>query len=291
MSNSESVDLFTEPMNRIAILIVIYGKDLKQSTTVNYILNEKLPDANLTIINNGPNLLDCDRSILESLNLACNSVVIKEFIENRPLSKIYNQFIKDNSDSDYFVIFDDDSVPQKKFFENITKATADLLLPKIFSVEDNKLYYPIQNKSVITEFGDVEIDGIMSISSGLTFSAKLTKIYERKYGDVFDERFALYGIDTSFFIRLSDVNKAHPDSLTAVCENIINHSLSRVNQKLNTFRLTERTYDMAITARNYPEFISSKDIVLQAIKLLLKLKFKCCFILLKTYSSGKHPRC
>ncbi|WP_416238595.1 glycosyltransferase family 2 protein, partial [Raoultella planticola] len=59
---------------------------------------------NITIVNNGPDVLLED----ESIYYKSENVAIIEHLKNRPLSSIYNDFIRTN-DCDRFIILDDDT--------------------------------------------------------------------------------------------------------------------------------------------------------------------------------------
>lgn len=273
----------------IAVLIVLYNKELHKSDTLNALINcyDKNKVA-LYIVNNGPNSM-VSHPLLEKMKGEFYSLSFFEFLNNKPLSIIYNDFIKSYNDVGYFVIFDDDSVIHKDFFMKIAGSESDLILPIIQSRESGDIYYPKINGGVVRNEGPLNIKGLISISSGLAISDKLTHLVRDKYGEVFDESFALYGIDTSFFYRLGSF--ARTKSLSVICMSVIEHSLSRVDSAVSPFRTKERLYDAAITARRYPSLSIYYHLFKQVVKLIVLFKISIVVDVLKCFVKGKHPRC
>lgn len=270
----------------VSILVVLYGKGLEQSLTLKSLSENIISFADLYIVNNGPEKItenDLFRSKLES---SYASVRVVEHLDNRPLSMLYNDFIGYYPDSDYYVLLDDDSELSSEYIGLLKNPKADLIIPRIINKNDGVCYYPIDNGSVVKCDTSLSFLKVMSIGSGLFISNHLITEM-KKFGDIFDERFALYGVDTSFFLRLRRLNNTSIDIRT---EAFIFHSLSRVDEKKSKFRQTERLYDLAITSRHYPEYISFFDFTKKMIKLTFVFNFNSVFIALKIYALGRHPR-
>jgi len=73
---------------------------------------------------------------------------------------------------------------------------------------------------------------------------------KEKYGQVFNQRFYLYGVDTTFFYRV--FNSRLISKIKII--NGFEHSLSRLeveSDKVKAFRRLERTYDLGISLRYY----------------------------------------
>lgn len=182
----------------IAILVVLYNKKMKESKTLNTLISRDLSSITLKIVNNGPEALEEDGYIWNELTGKTHNVILENRIENAPLSTLYNEFIS-NFHSDYYIILDDDSDLSEYFFEHLTDSSIELIIPRIYSIDDSKFYYPRQNDRLVELNDEINNNSVMSISSGLIMSKELVRLFKTHYRDIFDERFALYGIDTSFF--------------------------------------------------------------------------------------------
>ncbi|WP_157837373.1 glycosyltransferase [Buttiauxella noackiae] len=278
--------------NVLSILVVLYNKELLESATIKSLLNIDVSlSVNLTIVNNGPSSLLDVGLFKESYSYLFDSIKISEFLENKPLSMVYNYFLSQSMVSDYFLFFDDDSIFDASFLEYVSRSDADVILPRIKSCDDNKFYYPESNNEIIEEECVLCVKNIMSIASGLTLSKNIILTMSKHYSTTFDEHFALYGIDTSFFLRLSHV-RSLDNNISVICNGILYHSLSRAgNQPITDFRLKERLCDAALIARHYP----SKKRVVYFFKKIIQnicfLKQENVLLLIKCYISGKHPRC
>ncbi|XBS68535.1 hypothetical protein ABK905_17815 [Acerihabitans sp. KWT182] len=279
-------------MLKLAMLVVLYDKEMVQSKTLTALINYNIENIYLTIINNGPNSIDEENHIFEFLKVQTASIKLYNYLENKPLSKIYNQFITENFNADGFVFFDDDSLPQASYIRSLTSNchNSDIMIPRIISTENNNLYYPIEKNNIINTDGYLDAHVTMSISSGLVIYKEFARKMIEIFGSVFDERFALYGVDTSFFLRVMRISRAN-GKVKIYCAGVINHSLSRTEGEISKFRLKERLYDIAITARFYPEYVSFFVFLKKIVKLLLSAKINLAYLLVYYYIYGKHPRC
>ncbi|MFU8926839.1 glycosyl transferase, partial [Acinetobacter puyangensis] len=82
-------------MNKVALLVIVYGKQLVQSDTINSILAFEHTLDSLVIVNNGPKAISENDVIVDQLKLKHKNIVLKNCLENKPLSWIYNDFIND----------------------------------------------------------------------------------------------------------------------------------------------------------------------------------------------------
>ena len=274
----------------LSILVVLYNKKIQDSTTISSILQvSDKKKLKLTIVNNGPEKLFCVNEYFVGYNDFVN-IKFYEYLENRSLSKIYNEFIHENKDSTYYIIFDDDSLFEPTLISNLENSQSDIVLPLIKSQSDNRVYYPMVNNTVVTPETALKINGLISITSGLAVSNKLVGFMHQKFGAVFDENFALYGIDTSFFARLQRSPEFH-GKLNLTCQSMILHSLSRAeNQPISNFRLRERLCDAALIARHYPDANRICYFIKKIFQNIYHCNFNNFYLLVKCYATGKHPR-
>lgn len=279
---------------QISILIVLYAKQLSESVTVKSIIANQSNyhnKINLTIVNNGPaNLHNTSEFI--SLNIdKFNTINIVEYLDNKPLSLIYDEFLTQSPKSYYYVIFDDDSQLSQFYLSELSSLSADVIIPRILSKDDGNYYYPEISGRVVENVGPLNSKTLMSITSGLCLGEKTISVFTQKYKSVFDQNFALYGIDTSFFMRLRKCI-ANGENFNVVCLGTILHSLSRASgQTISDFRLRERLYDAAITARHYPSQKSIVYVLKKIVQNTILFKFDKVSLIIKTYFAGKHPRC
>lgn len=269
-----------------SFLIVCYNCELEQSRTIAGVMKHIVGICNVNVViwNNGPILWDSDFN--DVIHLQSSNIKIVQTPENRPLSWIYNDFIAMYS-SDYYVILDHDSDVTAQFMSDVqTLQYEQLCLPIIYSkgVAINPTCNGLFNPGPYAKNQKV-----MSIGSGLVLSGKLVNIMHKRWGSVFDERFALYGVDTTFFNRVSKLK----------CSDLIRtisgfeHSLSRnesESERVQKMRRDERSIDLGLSLRLYP----SLGLYWHLSKILLK---KCLGINLINFSvvvnsffSGRHPR-
>ncbi|EML0456786.1 MULTISPECIES: glycosyltransferase family protein [Klebsiella] len=275
---------------KFSILVVLYDKDFHKSNTLK-ILNEKFILKNVSslfVVNNGPCALSLNSPLIKELKNDFLEFNYKEYLDNKPLSKIYNEFIL-STKSHYYIIFDDDSCPEESYFNHLKEITEDLCLPRIKSKDDGLIYYPCIDMHPVIIDGVVDVNYTMSISSGLVISESLALNLQKHYSEIFDERYCLYGIDTSFFFRLRKLASSHY-AISATCAGDITHSLSRVTQNQTDFRIRERLYDVAITTRWYSAYYGYKPFIRKLLANIVKFKFQFAVVLVSTYIIGKHPR-
>ncbi|MEV3826268.1 hypothetical protein RI837_13780 [Aeromonas caviae] len=265
---------------KLSILVVLYACHEDESKTLQS-LNKCSVDERVKIIiwNNGP----------KEIITAGNYEVIQT-IQNLPLSVIYNKFIE-SFDSERFVLFDHDSTIHQEYIDILLKACNEAIyLPVIYS--NGEAIYPIYKDSFfskkITINDDCELitpKMLMSIASGLSISATLVAKFKLLYGNVFDERFKFYGVDTSFFIRALKNNERF------IINSSLNHSLSRLekeSEQRTLFRKKERLIDACLIFKNYYSFGT-------LLRLVMFFKNNKAYVLanvsivLRCIFSGKHP--
>lgn len=272
------------------ILIVLYNKKIEESESVDSLLNSEVSSVDLHIHNNGP----CKVELSEDLVLLFKSKNIKvslcNCIDNKPLSLLYNDFICSISDYNKIVILDDDTTITTSFALQIMNGNCDVTLPRIISRGDNKEYYPLKNGDLLINYGVLDtINNIWSIGSGIIVSKKTVDVFAEHKIKLFDEHYALYGVDISFFRNLWILEKRGVKFRVCV-DSILVHSLSRVETVQSEFRVRERLIDIAITARRYPSTRKLLSFCKQIIKHIVEGHFKISIIAISCFLSGIHPR-
>lgn len=271
-------------MNKtISVLIVIYNKELKNSSSLSSLIDSNCKIDNLLIVNNGPEKLDIEYQVNYG---EIQNVQVLEYLTNRPLSLIYNEFLH-HYNSDYYIILDDDTKINSYFIEYIYSLSAvDVELPKIISDYDGKVYYPILNKCILVESVDAIYGNVFSIGSGLVISKKVVEVFDREDVEIFDTRFALYGVDTSFFYKLNRFKKYFRISSSTT----LVHGLSLASaEKWSDSKVIELMIDELLTFKFYRKY-PSKLLIKLLFKYLSKFNFRMLYFSIKIYLQGCHPR-
>lgn len=270
----------------LSILIVLYNCNMTSSKTINSLLHSNLLHENINVIiyNNGPVLIDSD------LSSTYKNIQVIQDISNRALSAIYNEFIEENP-SKYYAIYDHDSIITNSYLVEIINIIEnkkyELYVPYIKC--SGVLTGPSVNGKVVSSRSNK--NRLIGITSGVVFSDSIVCLLKNKFKSVFDEHFYLYGVDTSFFLRLRSVNKTS----SAFILSEIHHSLSRLeNSECGTlFRRKERSYDLGLTIRYYFSFeYFARFLLLLFCKLFNKGKYKNLILkdVLLALIRGKHYR-
>jgi len=274
------------------ILVVLYNRELKQSTTLQSLLKYNFSDCSLTIINNGPKAFDEDVVFINLLRSKFPLLNIETHLENMPLSIAYNSFFVTNKGSCKFILLDDDTVLTDLFASKINESNwqSDLELPKIISTLDNSIHYPyIDLKPVLIDC-ILPPDRTLSIGSGMIINKSLIEKFENHGLELFDSHYALYGVDFSLFRRIRMLH-ANGEQFIIETSSGISHSLSKIEGDTSLFRVRERLYDKVVSAKNYPSIKQLTPMFRTFIKYILLLKFSFVFLMIKTYWTGYHPRC
>lgn len=277
--------------HRLVCLVVVYGKEYSESATLRSLLRTDLEISKLIIQNNGPRTLNAD-STIESLRSKYKNIKIVQEINNAPLSHLYNDFI-DNLDSDWYMILDDDTVLPESYETHLSKKKTkpDIILPIIRSRKQNKIIYPVVNNNAITECNDFilkEGDSIFSIGSALIISDRVKHLFKNKSQNIFDNRYAIYGVDFSFFRRLKNINLNGDITLRVTTQ--IEHDLSSDNIKQEKWRVEERIIDAVLTLRHYSDK-PKRNIVRYIINTIKRRQYKSIGLIIKTFIIARHPAC
>lgn len=280
---------------KVAILVVIYDKQLDGSNTLKSLLNVRSGNLFLTIVNNGPNILSPDSEIHFKLNEKFKVVEVIEHTNNKPLRILYNDFIASMDDADYYILMDDDSILTDEYISMISslgKNDFDVLVPRIKSIKDDCIYYPVEHGSVIVEDRILDSMKVFSIGSGMIISKCCVEKILTFFSNVFDERYAFYGVDMSIFRRIRIISrKIKGNDFLIVSKSMVLHSLSRVDSPLTFFRASERLIDAALTFRNYFSVLNAIDFFRILLKCFPTLGLNNSLkISLTTFFNGCHFR-
>ncbi|WP_283709993.1 hypothetical protein [Pseudoalteromonas prydzensis] len=275
-----------------AIIVLLYNKEIGESKTLSSLTSSEVQfnDAKLVIWNNGPKkLVDTDVSTFTNLGY---EVHIEETLHNESLAVIYNSFINDNQAKKY-ILLDDDSNLNASYIKAACDSTDSVVSMPIISsggkVENpkiNTVVYNFEQKIKST-------DNVMTIGSGLVIGRGIVLELLNRFSTVFDERFYLYGVDTTFCYRLSMTQLIGSVKVIAGFE----HSLSRLeveSEQVTKFRQRERSYDFGMTLRYYYSLPRSVYLLARTMIHILKCKIlnkKRTFsirLLLRAYITGKH---
>ncbi|BDA88563.1 hypothetical protein E3AUHO_12490 [Klebsiella pneumoniae subsp. pneumoniae] len=277
-------------MNSI-LLVILYNKNFNQSSTLESLLHSKY-DGDLLIFNNGPLSLDITDSFYLQLKNKFRFVGFNEDCSNRPLSVIYNDFVKEYKYDRYF-FFDDDTNVTDEFLSSKNNNSIDVSLPIIKSITDKKAYYPRVNNVVCEhEIFLNDSDYVISIGSGLMITSKLIDKFNAEQMTLFDERFSLYGVDFSLFRRIKLLRTKNIQINIEIAGELC-HSLSRVDGRESTFRIRERSIDVVLTKILYPTenaFINYLSIFKVLIKTVARMDLQGLSILSSVIKHRAHPR-
>lgn len=271
-------------------LVVLYNKEVKDSNTINTLIAKGLHDVKIVIHNNGPLNISLSINQLEDFASKGIKVQLINSISNKPLAILYNDFISSQPGYSKYIILDDDSEITASFLEATLSDQYDLEVPKIISRHDNVTYYPISDGSVVTNDGFIPVKGTHSIGSGLIITRKLVGIFERNNLNLFDEHYALYGVDISLFRRmwkLADLGEI----IKIRSSSTLIHSLSRIESAESEFRRLERAMDFAISVRRYPTARLYLSFCKKTLTNLSRFRFKDVYLMMSCFISGRHPRC
>ena len=132
----------------------------------------------------------------------------------------------------------------------------------------------------------------MSIGSGIILFDSLIRKLKSQGLFVFDERYALYGVDYSLFRSIKKYNLNKSDICIRVASDLI-HDLSSGSAVQEPWRVKERIIDHVLSVKYYsPTFIHKVYGLMRLIaKELSNFRFKNVFFVLCIYFKGKHPRC
>ncbi|MEZ9487485.1 glycosyltransferase family 2 protein [Vibrio breoganii] len=273
---------------KLSIIIVLYNKTIADSLTVQSVLRikDKLKEnIDVVVHNNGPSTVSEEFNLLNAAYF--NSITLVETLENSSLSCIYNEFYNKNN-ADIYAFLDDDSVLNDNYFIDL-----------ICHGQSKFVYYPtltgkyghIVNPSVKGGYRTGPFnkdDTIYTITSGLAIGELFAQKILSNYTNIFDERFYFYGIDTSFSIRVMNLQLQSRIQTTSSFK----HSLSKEENDYSTsdFRIKEVSYASALIHRHYfaikyfPNLIKTISNIITG-KSIIRFSY-----FIKAFISGKHYR-
>ncbi|RLM18273.1 hypothetical protein BIY29_18485 [Brenneria alni] len=272
------------------ILVVIYDKCIDESMTLKTIAKFGFSNSKLLIYNNGPLNISIDENCFPELFSSFDSIELINDISNKPLSYLYNDFIEKYDRVKKYIILDDDTIITESFHYSVLYSEYDIELPRIVSNFDGEIYYPISSGIVVEGDEILDAKDTFSIGSGLIINRRVIDKFQKHKLNPFNEAFALYGVDISFFrnikvlINLGEV-------FTMRTSSILYHSLSRVEENQSSFRTRERLIDFALAVRHYPTLWSFLSLIKKVIIFSSRLKFHESFLMIRIFLSGIHPRC
>lgn len=278
----------------ISAIVVLYNSALFSSETINTLFSTKRENINLTVViwNNGPTELSPDEAqrYLNKCREHSISSAIYQDCRNISLSKIYNFFIDNYAESDYFSILDQDTLLSQDFFTNIyNNMDYHVVLPVIHTPDDSEsIKSPSYFNHKPFQHGEFNLGDCYAIGSCLSFSSHLVSLIRSDNMTCFDERYAFYRVDTEFFVTIKKHNH-----LKGICIGNIIHHLSEKKDpsKMCEFKKLENGYDRLLSRihnRNKP--------LLKNIFYCFKLKKEYhisthgFIALIKCIISKKHPK-
>jgi GT2 family glycosyltransferase len=266
------------------IIVVLYNTTLQESVTLKSLAkigHGMFPKSKLIIVNNGPKPLPCLDS--SDLKEKFHSVFVYETIVNIPLAKIYNKFIDVHNDATHHLILDHDTYLSTQFLNELypllMNEDVDMIIPQIENSGEKHfpvyISYGILKSKTALEKPKLIASELQSITSGLVISNKTYMEVSNKFGDCFDERYNIYGADTSFFHR------AHNLSLKInILDAVLEHDLSHMHNKqlvTNDFRDLDIKYSIAASCIPYLKFKYFALTFINVVKMAFKLDFRNAF--------------
>lgn len=273
----------------LSILVVTYNCPLDHSQTIHSLCASKVrfDGVRLCIWNNGPKEMPVPTNMLAVLGEKGFEVTIRQTPWNAPLSWIYNYFIEKNPANRY-VILDHDSSLSEEYIKYIV-GNNDVFLGMPMVKVKGVLHSPRVNDQFSSgPYG--KRDKVRALGSGLLISQKAIDAVKSAYGDIFDENYALYGIDTSFLQRVQEVESS--DSLK--CIPCIEHSLSDFEEEkkeIKRFRNIEKSYAFGLHLRYYPTKKRVRKMIKQTFKSILGKNKILITEAVKAFVKGRHERC
>ena len=273
----------------VNVLIVLYNSKLSQSKTLQTLDKlSSLKNINVIIWNNGPEDLkpEFDKSsLITSLKSLFYYVRLEQTLCNKPLSHIYNEF----TDKD-LLILDHDTELTESYSLSVKEfmlSKQQLLVPKI--IQGGLVCYPKQKGKVLESqvTGYMDFNKVISITSGLVVKKCLLKELADTFGAVFDPRFALYGIDTTFFIRCKNLGLEE----FYLGGDLLHDLSSNSEAVISDARLKERGIDTFLQLRCYPSLGGVKGGVQFLLASPKARTLKLLPLFIRAFVLGKHPRC
>lgn len=235
-------------MRKTIFVVILSGKNYKDSRVLNCMMNRTYADTDLLIINRGPTPLQFDKDFIHTLGFFVSSIDIKESIGELPLGEVCNDVIRSNERYERFIFIDDDSVLNKEYIKRLDRYHengVDLQIPSIRGRLDGKVYFPIINDAVCKTSDGLKINTAVNVKSlglGLVIYRSLVEKFSAISTGVFDNHFTLNGCDTGFFSRLELLKMEKIDVAIQVV-NTLNYSLAQSHDLTSKWRLLDKIRD------------------------------------------------
>ena len=284
---------------KTVITVILYNKEIIDSVTVHSLSQLFTPsDCVLNIISNGPKKVSFDSMVIEKLKDKFVALDFDEYLENKPLSMIYNDSFSKYRECERFIFFDDDTIVSEEFLDvlldDIAGKSYDLKIPRIIEKDIELTCYPLVNDKVYTGVipKNINDDKVFSIGSGLVVYKSLIDKFMCFGFDVFDERFALYGVDFSLFRRLELLKKKGVKFNISIC-GTLKHSLSSSEESISEWRYKERLIDLILSVKYYSssKFLFSYMTLKIILKDIIKKRGRNLRLIFDIFHKGEHPRC
>lgn len=252
----------------VSILVLVYGKEINESKTLSSLskLDFEHTNAQLVIWNNGPSHFN---GLDFSGDLDIFNRMVVETIDNISIAKIYNSFINEFSAKKYIILDDDSELNSDYIYGCLRVDDYEIGLPLL--THNGDVVQPTINGTPVDLDTPIGKDTFpITVGSGIVLGSGAIASLNNKFGQVFDERFKLYGVDTSFCFRVNSLKKILSIKLLPGFE----HSFSRLsNEKINKFKRHDRGNSLGLLVRYYSDNYGGKfAFFIMMIKLM---KWKC----------------
>ena len=288
-------------MRTIMVVVLSDCSALESNTLESLKTSERCLDE-LLIVNNGGEISTIDQDKIQDMGLQVKKVNVKNFFDVRPLSWIYNGVLNEYYQYDRFIFFSYDSFLEGNYIGNLIDCYSegvDLQIPNIRDSISKQIIYPRLNKVTRKIPDGMKIDSqynLLSMNSGLVIYRSLVEKFSECNIEVFDNRFALYGVDYNFFNRLEILKKAK----YKICVQVVNTIESSVpvpvpvtDKQDELSQEVERLYDRVLSGKYYSK--NKLVIYLRLLKIsfqqLIRFRFSNLELIFRIYFEGKHPRC
>lgn len=280
-------------MKDICFCVVLYKSEIQNSKTINTLLeNIHYLDKYKMILyihNNGPKKININFSDFPK-NL---EVRYTESLNNSSLSSIYNKAIN-TTDSRYICLLDQDSELSLNYIKAISDfilSERNLLLPLIYAkgkIRCPRIYFKSKKGIILNKEQKIQNKLFpRTVGSGIVLSGDLSKYLIQKYGSVFDERFYIYKVDTTFFYRVQSLTKFNID-----IKGYINHNmagLEKEEHKSKKFRQTDTAAGWALQEKYYIKSTFLYFLLKAMNRYAFSVKLNLFITSVSTFYKGMHP--
>lgn len=277
------------------LIVVLENTPYKYSLTLNSLMERSNREADLLIINRGPEALTFDKDFLHTLGLYVKSIMLKEYLDERPLSWIYNGVITAFTHYDRYVFFGDSCMPAHDFLHQLDSHYSTDTDLQFTEVPGRQPHPPASERTNAPGKADYPAwpdNADFSISTSLIIYRSLIEKFLSQSMELFDNRFALYGVHENLLMRIRLLRQAGAEIvIRPTCA--FSYSSVKNGQAQAVMTEPEWIYASVLTSKYYAK--SRLAAFCTIAKMLLVQLVKCRLtnmrLIMKTYSAGKHPRC